>query len=64
MIPNKPFSLRPYQKAIGKDLDTVVAEGGGGKFKVTEVAGEDLSGHRHEIVDHVDYDGRSGEVEE
>lgn len=28
------------------------------------MAGEDLSGHGHDVVDHVDDDSRSGEVEE
>jgi len=45
-------------------LDAVVAEGGGGEFKVTEVAGEYLRGHRHDVVDEVDNHSRGGEEEE
>jgi len=31
--------------------------------EVTEVAGKDLGGHGHEIVDHVNNNSRSSEVE-
>ena len=52
-----------YHEAIGEDLDTGVAEGGGGEFEVTEVAAEDLGGHGHDVVDEVDDDGRGCQVE-
>ena len=42
-----------YHEAVGEDLDAGVAEGGGGELEVAEVAGEDLRGHGHEVVDHV-----------
>jgi len=45
-------------------LDAVVAEGGGSEFKVTEVAGEDLRGHGHDVVDEVDNHRRGSEEEE
>jgi hypothetical protein len=44
-------------------LDAGVAERGGSKLEVTEVAGKDLGGHGHEIVDHVNNNSRSSEVE-
>lgn len=50
-----------YHEAVSQQLNPGVAEGGGGELKITEVAGEDLGGHRHEIVDHVNGDGRGGE---
>lgn len=53
-----------YHEAIGEDLDTGVAEGGGSELEVTEVTGEDLSGHGHDVVDQVNDDGGSGEVEQ
>lgn len=53
-----------YHEAVGEHLDAGVAEGGGGEFEVAEVAGEDLGGHGHEVVDEVDDDGRGGEEEE
>lgn len=40
-------------------MDAGVSEGGGGELKVAEVAGEDLGGHRHEVVNHVNYNGWS-----
>lgn len=52
-----------YHEAVGKHLDASVAKRGGGEFKVTEVAGKDLGGHGHEIVDHVNNDSRSSKVE-
>ncbi|OMO75510.1 hypothetical protein CCACVL1_16155 [Corchorus capsularis] len=53
-----------YHETIGKNLDASVSEGGGGEFKITKVAGEDLGGHRHEIIDHINHDGRCSQVEE
>jgi len=44
-------------------LDAGVAKRGGGELEVTEVAGKDLGGHGHEIVDHVNNNSRSSEVE-
>jgi hypothetical protein len=44
-------------------LDTGVAERGGSKLEVTEVSGKDLGGHGHEVVDHVNNNSRSSEVE-
>lgn len=52
-----------YHETISKDLDASVAERGGGEFKIAEMAGKDLGGHGHEVVDHVDHDSRSGEME-
>lgn len=53
-----------YHEAIGEDLDAGVAKGGGGEFEVAKVAGEDLGGHGHDVVDEVDEDGGGGQVEE
>lgn len=53
-----------YHEAICEDLDAGVAEGSGGELEGTQVAGEDLGGHGHDVVDHVDDDGGSGQVEE
>ena len=50
---DKGRSARAYHEAVGEDLDAGVAEGGGGELEVAEVAGEDLRGHGHEVVDHV-----------
>jgi hypothetical protein len=52
-----------YHEAICKDLDAGVSERGGGKLEGTEVAGKDLGGHGHEVVDHVNDNSRSSEVE-
>jgi len=46
-----------YHEAVGEDLDAGVAEGGGGELERAEVAREDLRGHGHEVVDHVDEHG-------
>lgn len=53
-----------YHEAIGEDLNAGVAEGSSGEFKIAEVAGEDLGGHGHEVVDHVDDNRGGGEVVE
>nr|GMD37822.1 hypothetical protein CCACVL1_16155 [Ipomoea batatas] len=53
-----------YHETIGEDLNAGVAEGSGGEFKIAEVAGEDLGGHGHKVVDHIDDDGGGGEVAE
>ena len=45
-------------------MDAIVAKRGGSKLKVTKVAGNDLGGHGHEIVDHVNNNSRSSKVEE
>ena len=45
-------------------MDASVAKRGGSELKVTEVAGEDLGGHGHEVVDHVNNNSRSSKVEE
>jgi hypothetical protein len=47
-----------YHEAVGEHLDAVIAEGGGGELEVAEVAGEDLRGHGHEVVDHVHHHRR------
>jgi hypothetical protein len=44
-------------------LDAGVAERSCGELEVTEVAGKDLGGHGHEVVDHVNNNSRSSEVE-
>lgn len=60
----REISKQYYHEAIGKDLDAIVAKRGGSKLKVTKVAGNDLGGHGHEIVDHVNNNSRSSKVEE
>jgi len=45
-------------------LNTGVTKRSGGEFEVTEMAGEDLSRHGHEVVNHVDDDGWCSEVKE
>ena len=50
--------VRTYHEAVGEDLDSGVAERGGGELEVPEVAGEDLRRHGHEVVDHVHHDRR------
>ena len=45
-------------------MDAIVSEGRGGEFEVTEVAGEDLCGHGHDIVEEVDDDRGSSKVKE
>lgn len=44
-------------------MDATVAEGGGGELGTAEVAGEDTSGHGHEVVNDVNEDGWSSEAE-
>lgn len=45
-------------------MDAAVAERSGGELEITEVAGEDAGGKGHSVVDQVNHDGRSGQVEE
>jgi len=45
-------------------LDAIVSEGRSSEFEVAEVAGEDLCGHGHDVVEEVDDDGGSSKVEE
>lgn len=52
-----------YHEAISEELDATVAEGGGGELGTAKVAGEDTSGHGHEVVDDVNEDSGSGEEE-
>lgn len=52
-----------YHDSIGENLDAIVAEGGGSQLKITKVACENLGGHAHDIVDHVNDDGWRSEVE-
>lgn len=49
-----------YHEAVGEHLDSIVSKRGSGELKIAEVAGEDLGGHGHDIVDHIDNDCRSG----
>lgn len=44
-------------------MDTGVTERSGGEFEITEVAGENLRGHGHDIVDEIDKYRGGGEVE-
>lgn len=53
-----------YHETVGEDLDAGVAEGGGGELEIAKVTGEDLGGHRHEVVDHVNDNCRCSEVKE
>ena len=55
--------LVTYQEAVGKDLDSIVAERGCSELKVTEMTDKDLGGHGHDIADHVNEDGRASKVE-
>ena len=53
---------RSYHETVSKTLNSIVAERGGGELKVTKLAGEDASGHRHQVVNHIDEHRRSREL--
>lgn len=53
-----------YHETVGKDLDTSGAKGGSSELKITKVTREDLSGHGHDIVDHINDNSRCCEMEE
>lgn len=53
-----------YHKTIGEELDAAVAERSCGELEITKMAGEYAGGKRHSVVDQVNHDGRSSQVEE
>ena len=53
-----------YHDAIDKKLDTIVAKRGSSKFKIAEMATEDLGGHGGNTVEQVNNDCRSCKSEE
>ena len=58
------FAWIIYDEAIGEDSNDPIVEGGGGELKVAKVVREDLGGHGHDIVEHVDDHKRGSEVDE
>ena len=64
MNPYNPMRGLVYHEAICQELDAAVAKGGGGELQVSEVAGEDSGGERHEVVDHVHKHRRPRQAEE
>lgn len=54
----KSLLIELYHETIHEELDSAVAEGGGGELKITKVATEDTGRQRHGVVDQVDEDRR------
>lgn len=52
-----------YHESIGQKLDAVIAEGRGGELEIAEMAAEYLRRHGSDVVEQVNYDGRTGEAE-
>lgn len=64
-MPSMSYFWAPY--ACPHRVSTALPipnERGSSDLEVIEVAGEDLGGHGHDIVDHVNNNGRSSKVEE
>lgn len=51
-----------YHETVSKTLNSIVAERSSGELKVAKVAGEDASGHRHKVIDHVHEHRRSRQI--
>lgn len=45
--------MNTYHETISKDLNPGVPQRRRGKFKITKVAGKDLCGHRHNIINKI-----------
>lgn len=56
--------IQTNHETIGEELNATVAERRGGELEVSEVAGEHLGGHRHEVANHVDENHGSSQVKQ